>query len=104
MKMQEDIVGFRIHNVDFDVNQNYNSLAVTSKFIKHVCGEVLEQLLRIIIQKAGTLWSEHHSTQSEIKTLVSLVPPLFRLLQKTIFFPLGENMGNASKPLSLLIF
>src|SRR5688572_26653852 len=35
---------------------------------------------------------------------VSLVPPLLRLLQKTIFLPSGLNIGNASNPLSLLIF
>ena len=34
---------------------------------------------------------------------MSLVPPLLRLLQNTIFFPSGLNIGNASNPLSWLI-
>ena len=37
-----------------------------------------------------------YSIQSATKTLVSLVPLLFRLLEKDIFFPSGENIGNAS--------
>ena len=37
--------------------------------------------------------------QSEIETQT-----VNGLLQKTIFFPFGENIGNASKPLSRLIF
>jgi len=43
-----------------------------------------------------------HSTQSAMKMLVSRVPPLLRLLQKTMRRPSGLNMGKASKPLSRL--
>lgn len=43
--------------------------------------------------------SDPYSTQSAMKTFVSCPPPLLRLLQKTIFLPSGENIGNASNVL-----
>src|SRR5690606_26881088 len=51
----------------------------------------------------STIQPSTYSTQSAIKILVSLVPPLFLLLENAIFLPSGLNMGNASKPLSRLI-